>query len=161
MGKATPVQVQTAVDAPPREVYDLVADLPRMGEWSPECSGVSWRRGAQSAQVGARFRGRNRHGWHRWTTRGVITSAEPGRRLAWENSFLGLPMARWTYEFEAQDGGCLVTERWEDRQIFLTRPWIVGWLVTGVRRRSDRNAETMRATLERVGATAEKAAHAG
>ena len=25
------------VDAPAERIYDLVADLPRMGEWSPEC----------------------------------------------------------------------------------------------------------------------------
>jgi hypothetical protein len=107
-----------------------------------------------------RFIGRNKNGWHRWNTRGVITSADPGRRLQFENHFLGLPMSRWTYEFQAQDGGCIVTERWEDRQIFLTRLWIVGWLVTGVGRRGSHNAGTMEATLQQVRRTAESAAHA-
>ena len=26
------------VDAPADRIYDLVADMPRMGEWSPECA---------------------------------------------------------------------------------------------------------------------------
>ena len=161
MAKPGSVEIDTTVNAPAQQVYDLVADLTRMGKWSPECLGVDWRRGADHAVVGARFRGRNRNGWHRWNTRGVITAAEPGRRLAWENSFLGLPMARWTYTFEPHDGGCKVTERWDDRQIFLSRPWIVGWLVTGIRSRGDRNAETMRATLDRLRTDAEMTARTG
>ncbi|MEP7191775.1 MAG: SRPBCC family protein, partial [Actinomycetota bacterium] len=30
------------VAAPADLVYGLVADLPRMGEWSPECERVTW-----------------------------------------------------------------------------------------------------------------------
>lgn len=121
MGKAAPVEITMTIDAPPRELYDLVADLPQMGKYSPECIGVSWKRGGTSAVEGAHFVGRNRNGWRRWNTRGVITSAEPGRRLAFKNHFLGLPMSTWTYEFKARDGGgTVVTERWEDRQIFLS-----------------------------------------
>ena len=161
MADAGSVEINTTVHASPRHVYDLVADLPRMGEWSPECRGVDWRRGARGAVAGAHFRGRNRHGWHRWNTRGVIVRAEPAHSLAWETSFLGLPMARWTYSFEPHEDGCRVTERWDDRQLFLTRPWIVGWLVTGTRSRSDRNAETMRATLDRLRTDAEMTARTG
>lgn len=159
MGKAAPVEISMTIDAPPRELYDLVADLPQMGRYSPECIGVSWTRGGRSAVEGARFVGKNRNGWRRWNTRGVITSAEAGRRLAFKNHFLGLPMSTWTYEFTAREGGgTVVTERWEDRQIFLTRPRIVGWLVTGVGSRGGHNGETMRATLERLRATAESPA---
>jgi len=35
------VSVTTHVDAPAEVVYDLVADLPRMGRWSPECTSVA------------------------------------------------------------------------------------------------------------------------
>ena len=161
MGKAAPVEVRTTIAATPREVYDLVADLPRMGEFSPECRSVSWRQGAGAAQLGVRFIGRNQNGWRRWNTRGVITAADPGRRLQFQNHFLGLPMSTWTYEFRAQDGGTLVTERWEDRQIFLTRLWIVGWLVTGVGRRGGHNRTTMEATLQQIRRTVESAARVG
>ena len=40
------------IDAPAELVYDLVADLPRMGEWSPECERVVWRGGAHRAEQG-------------------------------------------------------------------------------------------------------------
>ena len=38
--------VERYVDAPPEDVYDLVADIQRMGEWSPETYRCSWRGGA-------------------------------------------------------------------------------------------------------------------
>ena len=50
------------IDAPPERVYDMVADLSRMGEWSPENQGGKWLRGATGASQGARFKGRNRIG---------------------------------------------------------------------------------------------------
>ena len=33
---------QIVINASPDHLYDLVADLPRMGEWSPECERVDW-----------------------------------------------------------------------------------------------------------------------
>ena len=47
--------VSTVIDAPAELVYDLVADMPRMGEWSRECSTVEWIEGATGPAVGARF----------------------------------------------------------------------------------------------------------
>ena len=46
------VAVTVHVDAPAEDVYRLVADLTRMGEWSPGCTRVVWRGGAGSAAVG-------------------------------------------------------------------------------------------------------------
>ena len=43
------------VEAAPERIYDLVADLPRMGEWSPECQRVEWEGGADGPAEGARF----------------------------------------------------------------------------------------------------------
>ena len=48
-------EVSTVIDAPAELVYDLVADMPRMGEWSRECSTVEWIEGATGPAVGARF----------------------------------------------------------------------------------------------------------
>ena len=35
-------EVSTVIDAPAERLYDMVADMPRMGEWSPECTTVEW-----------------------------------------------------------------------------------------------------------------------
>ena len=144
------VQSSVTVSAPAQDAFDLISDLTLMGQWSSECVRVRWKGKAAGAGSGAKFRGYNRRGLRRWSTSGRITDYQPGRRLAWNVSFLGLPMSTWSYDFEPREGGCLITEKWVDRQLFLTRPPIVGWLVTGTWRRADRNAETMHATLAMI-----------
>lgn len=141
------------VEAPAGAVYDLVADLPSMGRWSPECTAVDWRDGATGPAVGARFKGRNRHGWRRWSTDGIVTAAEPGRVFAFDIAFLGQPVARWTYEFADVEGGCTVTERWDDRRPGLFRT--LGGVATGVADRAAHNQAGMRETLRQLKAAAE------
>jgi uncharacterized protein YndB with AHSA1/START domain len=107
------------VDAPADLVYDLVADLPRMGQWSPECERVTWRGGATSAAEGARFVGHNKAGSVRWVTQGEVTVVEPGRRLAFEITFGPLKIARWEYLLIPDDSDastCTVVEEWTDRR---------------------------------------------
>ena len=67
------------IEASPDSVYAMVADITRMGEWSPENTGGKWLGGASGAAVGARFRGTNRAGIAVWATNVTVTAAEPGR----------------------------------------------------------------------------------
>ena len=55
-------EVSTVIDAPAELLYDMVAELPRMGEWSRECSAVEWIEGSTGPAVGARFVGHNHTG---------------------------------------------------------------------------------------------------
>ena len=113
------VRESLAVAAPADAVYDLVADLPRMGEWSPECERVTWRGGATSAVSGAHFLGYNRAGLIRWMTQGEVVTAESGRHLAFEISFGPLRIARWEYFIvpdDADPSTCTVVEEWTDRR---------------------------------------------
>lgn len=149
------VSVSVHVDAPADEVYDLVADLPRMGQWSPECTSVAWRGGATGASVGARFRGWNRRGPIRWFTDGVVIEAERGRAFAFDVVGLGLKVARWAYRFEpdADGRGCRVTEEWTDQRSPAYRA--VTGTVINVRDRPGHNRAGMEETLARIKATAE------
>ena len=107
------------VAAPADVVYDLIANLPRMGDWSPECERVTWRGDATGATKGARFIGHNRAGAVRWVTQGEIVSAERGRNLAFEISFGPMKVARWEYFIvpdEDSADGCTVVEEWTDRR---------------------------------------------
>ena len=52
----------------PEDLYDLVSDVPRMGEWSPICKACWWDEGA-SAAVGSWFTGRNETPERTWETR--------------------------------------------------------------------------------------------
>ena len=108
-----------SVAAPADLVYDLVADLPRMGEWSPECERVTWRGGATGPAERAQFVGHNRAGSVRWVTLGEVVTANPGRRLAFEISFGPLKIARWEYIIVPDDddpAACTVVEEWTDRR---------------------------------------------
>jgi uncharacterized protein YndB with AHSA1/START domain len=148
------VEVSVHVDAPPAQVYDLIADLPSMGKWSPECQRCDWLGGATAAAPGAKFKGRNRIGWRRWSTTGTVVAADPGKELAWDvSSVFGLPVARWRYRIDGEAGGCRVTESFED----LRGPTmhVLGRVTTGVGDRPDHNRKGMEATLQRVKAAAE------
>ncbi len=52
----------TVIRAPADQLWSLVSDVTRAGEWSPENIGGSWLDGATAPVVGARFRGTNRRG---------------------------------------------------------------------------------------------------
>jgi hypothetical protein len=151
------VTVRTEIAAPPEAIYDLVADLPRMGRWSPECERVEWTGGATRPAVGATFSGHNRIGRRSWSTHGTVTVAERGREFSFEvRSVLNLPVSRWSYRFEKADGVCRVAESTEDRRGRLIRT--LGRLVTGVGDRAERNRQTMTTTLERLRVAAESTA---
>src|SRR5437588_6601733 len=94
------------VARPPDELYDLISDVTRMGEWSPVCKACWWDEGA-GPRVGALFTGRNELPERTWETRSEVVASEPGLEFAWEVSPTG---ARWGYTFEPVEGGTKVTE---------------------------------------------------
>lgn len=112
---ATTGEAVVTVDASSSDVYALVADIERMGEWSPETFRARWRRGATAAVAGARFRGWNRRGLQIWPTDVIIETAEPGEQLSFVTSFFGFGrFTRWTYRFaDAGDGAITLSESWE------------------------------------------------
>ncbi len=98
----------------------MVADLPRMGEWSPECQRVEWEDGASGPAEGAAFVGHNRggpRGLIKWSRRGRVLVADPGRQFAFVTEEGGREGTVWRYRFEAVDGGTRVTESYEVRRI--------------------------------------------
>src|SRR4051794_19359633 len=146
------VEVSETVKAASLRLYELVSDLPRMGEWSPENTGGKWLGGATSPQVGPKFRGTNRQGLAVWMTSLTVTAADPGSRFAFDVHVLGVPISTWEYTFADVTDGCLVTERWTDN-----RP---GWMrvestATGVRDRAAHNRRGMQETLTKLKAAAE------
>src|ERR1700741_5496588 len=66
------------IGAPPDLVYDLIADVTRMGEWSPECYRCEWLDGATAAAAGARFRRYNRRVLLRWERTAGVGTADRG-----------------------------------------------------------------------------------
>jgi uncharacterized protein YndB with AHSA1/START domain len=147
------VEVSTLVAASPAAVYDLISDVTRMGEWSPETVGCRWTSGTGPA-VGARFVGVNAHGSSRWRTQCRVVAAERGREFAFEVVGANvLKVSTWRYEFAPTAEGCRVTEHWTDRRGALLR-WY-GRHRQGIADRVEHNRRGMERTLERLKAVAE------
>jgi uncharacterized protein YndB with AHSA1/START domain len=141
------------IHAPAERVYELVADLSRMGEWSPECYRCEWIDGAEGPAVGARFRGRNRIGPVRWTTTGTVKVAEPGREFSFSTEERGREATRWRYRFEPEGTRTRVVESYE---AVWSPPWVrfADLFVP----RTKQLSRGMKRTLERIKAAAESTA---
>lgn len=96
------------VSRPAEELYDLVSDVTRMGQWSPVCTGCWWD--DDSRGVGSWFTGRNEIPGKVWETRSQVVADEPGREFAFT---VGGDRTRWGYTFEPVDEGTRMTESWE------------------------------------------------
>jgi hypothetical protein len=97
------------VRATPEELYDLVSDVTRTGEWSPVCTACWWDEGA-TGQVGDWFTGHNETPERTWETRSQVVSADRGREFAW---LVGGKWARWGFSMAPAEDGTLLTESWE------------------------------------------------
>lgn len=149
-----PVEVQRTIAAPALRVWALIADVTRMGEWSPETTGCKWIRGATGPQVGARFVGKNRHGKRRWATLCIVTESLPGQRFSFRVGAGPVKIAQWTYDIQASgDNSCVVTES----TINLENKVIakLGDLLTNTKNRAEHNRAGMQLTLARLAAAAE------
>lgn len=101
------------VAAPPGDVYDVVSDVTRTGEWSPICVRCEWDDG-DGPRVGAHFTGYNAKPDREWQTRNEVVVAEPGRAFAWE---VAGGVVRWGYEMEPDGDGTRLTETWAFRAV--------------------------------------------
>lgn len=104
------------INAPISEVFAAVADVTRMGDWSPECVACRWVEGADEPAAGAKFAGDNvaKLGpitLKRWTTTSEVTDFEVDS--VFEFSTEGF--TTWRYEFAEADGGTVVTESFRYR----------------------------------------------
>jgi hypothetical protein len=133
-------------------VYDLISDITRMGEWSPETTSACWVSG-DGPEVGARFRGVNRRGPVRWVTTCTVTAADPGRRFAFDVRWGPWSISEWSYDIEPTPDGCRVTEAWVDRRGGALR--VGSPAVMGIVDRAAHNQRGMETTLAALKAAAE------
>jgi uncharacterized protein YndB with AHSA1/START domain len=144
MQKGTTVEVSVHVDAPPEAVYAAVSDIRRMGEWSPETVHCEWIDGATGPAVGARFKGSNRRGLARWTTKPTVYAADPGHAFGFDV----LPDTRWTYRCEPEDTGTRLTESFEMLQ---DMAWYYAFVERWIMRVKDRRADLEAGMTQTIG----------
>ena len=149
MRDSVTVQMQAA----PGDIWGLISDVTRTGEFSPETFECEWLDGATGPAVGNRFRGhvnRNNSGMKYWTVCTVVESV-PGKAFAFTVGVGKRVVNTWRYDLSAADGGTAVTESYALASGPFTSLY---WKIAG-RARGKTNRNGMRTTLERLKAVAE------
>ncbi len=142
----------TVVERDRADVFDAVADVTKMGDWSPECISGRWVSPATGPVVGAEFQGDNiaKLGpitLKEWTTTSEITECVPGEVF----EFVTEGYTTWRYEFAGHDGATVLTESY-------SHPPYTGWqkfLYSTVARRSAAMVKGLERTLARIKDTLE------
>lgn len=98
------LSASTRVEAPAARVWEVVGDVRRMPDFSPELRKV-FTLGRRTGP-GSRFVGINRRGPVAWPTTSKVVRWEPERAIAWKVLESG---ATWLYELEPADGGSATT----------------------------------------------------
>jgi uncharacterized protein YndB with AHSA1/START domain len=148
-------EVSMDIAASPDVVFDLVSDVTRIGEWSPECHGADWqddRRG-----LDARFRGHNRSGRNAWSRVCEVVAYEPGSEFAYRTvpGFRFGPSADssvWGFVIVPTATGCRVTQSLEP--VKLPQAWFRPFIRRFMAQHLDMR-DQMRVTLMALKATAE------
>lgn len=158
MKKGTTGEARVHISAPPEKVYDLVSDVTRMGEWSPETAKAEWIGDATGPAVGARFKGTNKRGLVRWSTKPEVVAAEPGREFSFVTKGMG-PSTKWSYRFDTSaDGGSDVIESFELLDDLPAYIRICDRYLMGITDRKADLEQGMQKTLERIKKAAEGSA---
>lgn len=138
-------------------LYEIVSDVTRTPELSPEVVKCTWVKGATGPVVGARFKAINSAGrgpdWPNWP---VVVTADRPKEFAFSRTEPFAGTLEWRYRFIPEGIGTRVVESYT-----VTKPvTVIGWFLIGtVSGLKDRAADLragMTATLERLAAITEK-----
>ena len=143
--------VDRYIEATPEALYDVISDVTRTPELSPEIVECTWIAPATGPQVGARFKAINHAGrGPDWPNKPVVVTADPGREFAFARTERFAGTVEWRYRFVREGAGTRVHESYTVTKDLT----IVGWLIIGglyglKDRRADLHAG-MTETLERL-----------
>ncbi|OJF84389.1 hypothetical protein NS14008_17465 [Nocardia seriolae] len=117
--------------AAPEAVWQVLAEVTRIGEWSHECLRAEWLDGATAPAVRARFRGYSRSGFMRWSRVCEFTVVDPPHELVWitHGGIYG-DTTEWRFRLEPRESGTRIVQQyrvlslpvWFDRLVHLTVP---------------------------------------
>lgn len=150
--------VQRYIEAPPEALYEIVSDVTRTPELSPEIVRCRWLGGATGPAVGARFKAVNTTPQGRkWSNKPVVLCAEPGREFAFARTEPFAGTVEWRYTFVPQGSGTWVVESYRVTRAIT----LLGWFLIGtIFRQKDRAGDLRRGmaeTLEQLARIAEPA----
>ena len=144
------LQAQIDIDAPVGKVWELVSDLSRMPQWSPQCRLM---KAFGPLRQGTRTLNFNRRRFLFWPTTSRITEFIPEQKLAFrvnENNTV------WCYELEPTETGTRLAEsRHAENGVTAFSNMSVNALMGGVPSFEAELVEGMNQSLARIKAAAE------
>jgi len=151
MNQPLPISASVELAAAPETVWEVVSDVSRMSDWSPECRKIVVL-GSPKQGVGTKFLGLNRRGWAVWPTTSKVVRFEPGKAVAWRTRESG---ATWSYEITPTGSGTSLTGR-RELPSYTIGTKLMAPLIGGAGGHDQELAEGIRTTLERIKAAVER-----
>lgn len=148
---ATPMDVSatTRVEAPVERVWEVVSDVRRMPEFSPEVRKVLTYGGTGTKM---RLVGINRRGLAVWPTTSRVVRWDPERAIAWKVRESG---ATWLYELEPADGAATTLTARRLLPRFSMGTTLMGPVIGGAELHDRELSAGLATTLERMKALIE------
>ncbi|RVW10074.1 SRPBCC family protein [Prescottella agglutinans] len=101
------LEASIEIAATPQDVWTIVSDLKRMGEWSPQCRKM---RVSGEVREGTKTFNINRKGLLVWPTTSKVIRFEPNKAIAFR---INENRSIWSYTLEPTETGTRVVERRE------------------------------------------------
>lgn len=102
------LEASIEIAASPDQVWEVISDLRRMREWSPQVDSTRLSGDHAELAVGTRFTNRNVQGELAWITHAEIVRLVPGREIAFR---IEENWAVWSFAVEASPVGTRLTQR--------------------------------------------------
>lgn len=147
---ARPLTAAAEIAAPPQAVWQVISDVRRTGQWSPECRRVV---PLGTVRAGCWLLGINHRRPVWWVTLSRVASFVPQQEIAWRVITNG---AIWTYRLSATPNGTRVAET-RDTPAGVSRfaSWFTRVFLGGQRDHDDELEAGMARGLQRIKAIAE------
>lgn len=144
------LQAQIDINAPVGRVWELVSDLKRMPQWSPQCRMM---KPLGSIRQGTRTINLNRRNRLFWPTTCTVMEVIPEKKVAFR---VDINHTIWSYELEPTDTGTrLVETRHAENGTTAFSNLSINALMGGVPSFERELVDGMNATLSRIKAAAE------
>ena len=144
------LQAKIDITAPPSRVWELLSDLRRMPQWSPQCR---WMKPLGALRNGTRTLNLNRRNNLLWFTTCTVTEMIPEQKLAFR---VNANNTIWCYELQPIAAGTrLIETRHAENGVKPLSTLAVGALFGGTTRFERELVDGMNASLEKIKAAAE------
>jgi hypothetical protein len=143
--------VERYIEASPEALYDVIADVTRTPERTPDIVRCEWIDGATGPAVGARFKAINKQGrGPNWSNKPIVTVADRGKEFSFSRTERFAGTILWRHRFVAEGTGTRVIESYEVLKPISAFGWFIIDTLYGAKDRQGGLRASMIASLDRL-----------